>query len=112
MKDLREIKLTHQRLIKIRDNFRKLWKIAAEKKIVALVHEKSKYDFDDEKWDRLESKKQQLGKALNPSIVQCGMCNQVPGDRIWVAHREKWYCLNCYRKHTGFLLRRKHKHFP
>ena len=107
MKDLREIKLTRPRLIKISNNFRELWKAAVEEKYGDLLDEKSKYDFDDEEWDKLEGKVQQLAMTLNYSIIGCGMCGQRTGDRIWVASRKKWYCLNCYQKYVKSQIRQE-----
>ena len=107
MKDLRQIKLTRPRLIKIRNNFRELWKAAVEEKYGDLLDEKSKYDFDDEEWDKLEGKIQELARARNYSIIGCGMCGQRTGDRIYIAFYDNWFCLNCYRKRVKPMLRRE-----
>jgi hypothetical protein len=107
MKDLREIKLTRPRLIKIRNNFRLLWKAAVEEKISKYHHKMAEVETASEEWDKLREKRTDLAKARNYSIIGCGMCAQRTGDRIWVAFRKKWYCLNCYRKYVKSMLRRE-----
>jgi hypothetical protein len=74
MKDLREIKLTRPRLIKIRNNFRLLWKAAVEEKLSKYHHKMAEFETASEEWSKLRKKRTDLATALNYSIIGCGMC--------------------------------------
>jgi transcription elongation factor Elf1 len=96
MKDLREIRITRPRLIKIRNNYRELWKMVVEERLSEYHNKMAEYETASEAWSKLRKKRTQLAKKRNYSIIFCGICGQRTGDRIWVASRRKWYCLNCY----------------
>jgi len=40
----------------------------------------------------------QLDDMYHKSILRCGLCNTIEGDRIYYKRFDKWYCLKCFEE--------------
>lgn len=117
MKDGKKILLKNQNLRILRFNTRKLLYEAYIKKHTLLTNNliqtkkirRKQVDNQTkaqlaEKINNFIKEKKKLEEQKNKSILRCGSCNTLEGDRVYYKRFDKWYCPKCYEegiKHWG-----------
>ena len=96
-----EITIKDPRLQKIRRNLRLILQAAYNAKYQKLSEEIEKHRKIDKRevYFKRYDKFRDLGYSYNRSILKCGMCKTIKGDRIFVFIGNKWYCFKCYENH-------------
>ncbi|MGV9198188.1 MAG: hypothetical protein ACOC44_01230 [Promethearchaeia archaeon] len=92
----RKITLKDPRLRTLRANLRLVLKEAyyQERKLLSDSIDELRERNKDH--SRISRKYRNLGYAYADSIVTCGLCTDLKGDRIYVSKNHRWFCLNCY----------------
>ncbi|MFX1592332.1 MAG: DUF2695 domain-containing protein [Promethearchaeota archaeon] len=109
MKDGRKITLENPRLKIIRKSLRELLDKAFNEEYKKLTNriiqiKKARRNQKDEKikvqmnieLKELVDRKNNVDDSYYKSILRCGLCNTIEGDRIYYKKFEKWYCLKCF----------------
>ena len=113
MKKLRAIAIKNPKLIKIRNNLRKIWTqalIEQQEKMMADKCSAKLYDDEIKKMlqnlppdgidifsftlDNLFLKL--IFKKLEKSICMCGNCWKMDQNMVFIPKIQKWWCFNCY----------------
>ncbi len=108
MRHGKRITLTNSYLINLRLNLRKII-VSAYDQYSDELHEeimkiskalKKDYENDElhKKRSSYRKKKRILMNYYNDSIIRCGTCNTIKGDRIYHKKYEEWYCPKCYSR--------------
>ncbi|MFX1435225.1 MAG: DUF2695 domain-containing protein [Promethearchaeota archaeon] len=111
MKDGRRITIKDPRLKTLRKNLRKLLDEAYIEEFenlmgkITQIKRSRRNQKDDEikaqmeaKIDVLYEKSENLRNSYYKSILRCGLCNNLEGDRIYYKRFDKWYCPKCFEE--------------
>lgn len=111
MQDGKRITLSNPLLKTIRLNFRKLIDTAFNEEYEKLTNkiiqlEKTRRNQKDEhiktqmrtEIKSYREKKNYLNDFYSKSILKCGICNTLEGDRIYYKRFGEWFCPDCYKE--------------
>ncbi|MGV9174220.1 MAG: DUF2695 domain-containing protein [Promethearchaeia archaeon] len=108
MQDGKRITLSNPLLRNLRLNLRKIIDITLDKKF------EDNYDKIDKIWELkreadnseneelnnrlgiLRQKNSRLDDSYKKSIVTCGLCNTLEGDRVYYKRFDEWFCPKCF----------------
>ncbi|MFW9896189.1 MAG: hypothetical protein ACFFD7_10330 [Candidatus Thorarchaeota archaeon] len=96
MKKQKVIGLKDPKLKAIRLNLRKLWNSAYydEEAALQVVWLSSSGDTQISLLRELEEFRQ----IYRDSIIVCGICGKLDGDRVYVPRHKRWYCKDCFSR--------------
>ena len=110
MQDGKRITLKNKFLINFRSNIRYLIKEAYTnrrtetsrevKKIFALMEDEDNIENEElnNNLSNLMQEENALDDTYKRSILKCGLCNTLEGDRIYYKRFDKWFCPDCYKE--------------
>lgn len=110
MQDGKIVSLTDQCLINLRNNLRKLLKSAYTKHRIEISDEIRKiFDLMEDEKNReneelnnklstLMQEENALDESYKKSILRCGVCHTLEGDRIYYKRFDEWFCPDCYKE--------------
>lgn len=109
LKNKKAIIIKDDKLLRIRNNLRKLWIIVAISRQAEIskrqdenVQRTLKENLDPsetrEEYINLERKWWEIERALRASICQCAICFQNGRDMIYNPITKEWYCTSCYNR--------------
>jgi len=115
MKDGKRIIIRHPTLRVLRKNLREIIHRADIQEHRKLSNKKleikrSRRNQNDEnikaqmtfKIKNLSEKLNKLRASRNKSILSCGLCSTLEGDRIYLKGFNKWYCLKCFEENKKY----------
>jgi len=105
LKHEKVIKIRNERLIKVRNNLRKILIKSIYDEIEILRNYDSLYGAwlnlapaEQKEVAYLQGTKHELLSLLRKSICVCPICTKTDRDMIFIPHHKSWFCTDCHEK--------------